>query len=47
MPTIERARRVRDGMGVGYVICWDKHWSCYRVLLRTDHRVNYELPRAE
>jgi hypothetical protein len=46
MPTIERARKIKKGMGINYVICWDAQWSCYRVLEESDPRVNYTLPRV-
>ena len=44
---VEQARRVKAGMGVEYVICWDAHWSCYRVVKGWDHRVGYELKKVE
>lgn len=47
MPTLERARRVRDGMGRNYVICWDNQYKCYRVLPMSDDRIGYIYPKIE
>lgn len=32
MPTIERARKVKIGMGVAYHIYFDNLYKCYRVM---------------
>jgi hypothetical protein len=47
MPTIERARVIKYGMGYNYTICWDEIYSCYRVIPRSDSRINYELLLVE
>ena len=32
MPTLQRALKVKNGMGIAYYIYWDNKYDCFRVM---------------